>query len=44
MKKAGLLILILLTAYIGGIYEDPALILPPDMELRVRLEEAGAGR
>lgn len=26
MKKAGLLILILLTAYIGGIYEDPALM------------------
>lgn len=26
MKKAGLLILIFLTAYIGGIYEDPALM------------------
>lgn len=26
MKKAGLFILILLTAYIGGIYEDPALM------------------
>ena len=26
MKKAGLLILILLAAYIGGIYEDPALM------------------
>lgn len=35
MKKAGLLILILLTAYIGGIYEDPALMALAELLLAV---------